>query len=160
MGLPASRTYFSLHVGTDGTVRIVGETYYSYKEGAESAGGDGKATGEGQDPTCPKPANEEPHYQEPGPKDSQPVAEGTGRPGRTGWCSPTGGCVTTSVIKGPQVIPASDASTPEMHSQLPSWATDPCPDCTSRGGGGYSGYNPQNEGSGDVDGEGGSRTPM
>ncbi|MBZ0148090.1 MAG: hypothetical protein K8F62_11195 [Pseudorhodoplanes sp.] len=93
--------------------------------------------------------------------EKQPVEEGTGRPGRTGWCSPTGGCVTGSVVQDPRIIPASDYSTPEMRSQLPSWATDPCPDCTSRGGGsGYSGYNPQNEGSGDVDGEGGRRTPM
>jgi hypothetical protein len=156
MGLPASRTWIWLEVGTDGTVRMVGETHY--KEGAESAGGDGKATGEG--PTS-QPGNEEPHYQEPGPKDSQPVAEGTGRPGRSGWCSPTGGCVTGSVVKGPQVIPASEYSTPQTRSQLPSWATDPCPDCTSRGGGGgYSGYDPRNEGDGDVGGGGGRETPM
>jgi hypothetical protein len=94
-------------------------------------------------------------------KDSQPVAEGTGRPGRTGWCSPTGGCVTGSVVQGPRIIPASDAATPEMRSQLPGWATDPCPDCTSRGGGGgYSGYDPRNEGDGDAGGDGRRGTPM
>lgn len=118
--------------------------------------GDTASKGSGEDDSeeeeSEKPADE---------KDSQPVAEGTGRPGRTGWCSPTGGCVTGSVVQGPRIIPASDASTPEMRSQLPSWATDPCPDCTSRGGGGgYSGYDPRNEGDGDVGGDGGRGTPM
>ena len=118
--------------------------------------GDTASKGSGEDDSeeeeSKKPADE---------KDSQPVAEGTGRPGRTGWCSPTGGCVTGSVVQGPRIIPASDASTPEMRSQLPSWATDPCPDCTSRGGGGgYSGYDPRDEGGGDVGGDGGRGTPM
>ncbi len=87
--------------------------------------------------------------------DKQPAEEGTGRPsGRTGWCSPTGGCVTGSVVRGPRIIPASDYSTPQTNSQLPSWATDPCPDCTSRGGGGggrYLGWTHE-EGDGDEGG--------
>src|SRR5436190_9530579 len=92
-------------------------------------------------------------------EDSQPVEEGTGRPGRSGWCSPTGGCVTASVIPPRRIIPTEDYFTPQTHSQLPSWATDPCPDCTARGGnGGRSGYSPQDEGGGAPDGPGG--TPM
>jgi len=116
--------------------------------------GDTASKGSGED-------SEQEESEKPAKKDSQPVAEGTGRPGRTGWCSPTGGCVTGSVVQRPRSIPASDAETPEMRSQLPSWATDPCPDCTPRGGGaGYSGYDPRDEGGGDAGGDGGRGTPM
>lgn len=85
-------------------------------------------------------------------KDSQPVEEGTGRPGRSGWCSPTGGCVIASPIPPRRIIPNENYQTAQTNSQLPSWATDPCPDCTSRGGsGGRTGYDPHDEGDGGPD---------
>jgi hypothetical protein len=85
-------------------------------------------------------------------KDSQPAEEGSGGRGQRGWCSPTGGCLTVSVVPSLRIIPSEDYSTPTTRSQLPNWATDPCPDCTSRGGGsGYSGFTPQDEGDGGPD---------
>ena len=92
-------------------------------------------------------------------KSGQPVEEGTGRPGRSGWCSPTGGCVIASPIPPRRIIPNEDYQTAQTSSQLPSWATDPCPDCTARGGsGGRTGYTPQDEGDGAPGAPGGPPT--
>jgi hypothetical protein len=166
INLPAFRTWVYPQVGTDGTARMVAETYVARKEGADSAGGDGKASGEG--PTS-QPGNEEPHYQEPGPKDSQPTEEGTGRSRgmHTVRCD-IAGCLDLGMKDGRRTNPGhgTDGSTSADASGggLPSWATDPVnPDgmgYTGGRGGSYSGYNPRNEGDGDVDGEGGRRTPM
>jgi hypothetical protein len=88
-------------------------------------------------------------------EDSQPVEEGTGRPGRSGWCSPTGGCVIASPIPPRRIIPTEDSTTPEAHRQSPSWATDPNPDgYNTGGGGGYNGYRPQDEEGGGIGGPG------
>lgn len=119
----------------------------SEKEAAE------KETAEKEKPEGEKPEKE---------KDSQP-ADGTDRPRgmHTVRCD-IAGCIDLGTTDGRRVNPGhaeGSGSASGGGNALPSWATDPCPDCTSRGGGGYSGYNPQNEGSGDVDGEGGRRTP-
>jgi hypothetical protein len=53
-------------------------------------------------------------------EDSQSVEEGTGRPGRSGWCSPTGGCVIASPIPPRRIIPTEEPTTLEAHPQSPS----------------------------------------
>jgi hypothetical protein len=89
-------------------------------------------------------------------KDSQPVEEGTGRPGRSGWCSPTGGCVIASPIPPRRIIPTEESGTPEARRQSPSWATDPSEEgyTGGGGGGGYHGYRPQDEEGGGIGGPG------
>ena len=92
-------------------------------------------------------------------KSGQPVEEGTGRPGRSGWCSPTGGCRIASPVPPRRIIPNENYQTVQTNSQLPNWATDPCPDCTARGGsGGRTGYTPQDEGDGAPGAPGGPPT--
>ncbi|HKY86671.1 MAG TPA: hypothetical protein VJL90_07935 [Pseudorhodoplanes sp.] len=113
-------------------------------------------TTSGEGPTS-QPGNQEPYdYVAPEPKDSQPVAEGTGRPGRTGWCSPTGGCVIASPIPPRRIIPTEESSTPPAHRQSPGWATDPSEEgyTGGRGGDGYNGYRPQDEEGGGIGGPG------
>jgi len=79
-------------------------------------------------------------------KDSQPTEEGTGRPSRgmhTVRCD-IAGCIDLGMTDGRRVNPGH--GNPEGSSSagsggggLPSWATDPCPDCGGRvaGGGGF-----------------------
>ena len=89
-------------------------------------------------------------------EDSQPVEEGTGRPGRSGWCSPTGGCVIASPIPPRRIIPTEESTTPEASRQSPRWATDPSEEgyTGGGGGGGYNGYRPQDEEGGGIGGPG------
>ena len=111
-------------------------------------------TTSGEGPTS-QPGDQEPYeYHPTEPKDSQPVEEGTGRPGRGGWCSPTGGCVIASPIPPRRIIPTEESSTPPAHRQSPSWATDPSEEGYTGGGGGYHGYRPQDEEGGGIGGPG------
>jgi hypothetical protein len=116
----------------------------------------------GENPSEKEVAEEETTEKE---KDSQPTEEGTGRPRgmRTVRCD-IAGCLDLGMTDGLRVNPGHAEGSGAASGggrALPSWATDPCPDCTSRGGGsGYSGYDPRNEGDGDVGGDGGRGTPM
>jgi hypothetical protein len=111
------------------------------------------------------PSDQKSDESQPKEKDSQPTEEGSGRPRgmHTVRCD-IAGCLDLGMTDGRRVNPGhaeGSGSASGGGSALPSWATDPCPDCTSRGGGGgYSGYDPRNEGDGNVGGNGGRGTPL
>ena len=114
-----------------------------------------ETTGEG--PTS-QAANEEPYYQEPGPKDSQPSegysARGMGRPDSI--CGPAGCWVGDHTSRRQILTRDPDGSTARTaRRQSPGWASDPNPEGIDGGsGGGRTGYTPQDEEGGDIGGPG------
>ena len=102
------------------------------------------------------------------PPDSQPTEEGTGRPGgsmHTVRCD-IAGCLDLGMKDGRRVNPGhgnpDGSSSAGSGGGLPSWATDPCPDCGGRisGGGGFDRPGGSDIGwGGPVGGEGGSNPP-